>query len=65
MKRLGKFSGKIYEKSEVKDMLECGTVISDEQANDEEFIKKHHVKDLLDCAKCFGCPKATVVFGGK
>ena len=65
MKRLGKFSGQIYEENEIKDMPECGVVITDEQANDEEFISKHHVKDLLDCVKCFGCPKATVVFGGK
>lgn len=65
MKRLGKFSGQIYEWNEGRTMPECGTIISDEQANDEEFISKHHVKDLLDCVKCFGCPKANGIFGGK
>lgn len=65
MKRLGKFSAQIYELEEGDTMPECGTVISDEQANDEKFISKHHAKDLLDCVKCFGCPKATEIFGGK
>ena len=65
MKRLGKFSGQIYEESEVKDMTECGVCITDEQSNDEEFIQKHHLKDLLDCVTCFGCPKANGIFGGK
>lgn len=58
MKRLGKFSGKIYNESETKDMRECGVMISDEQAQDEEFIRIHRIEDLLDCLKCFGCPMA-------
>ena len=57
MKLLGKFSGMIYDDS--KDMEECGVIISDEQAKDEKFISDHHVKDLLDCVLCFGCPKST------
>lgn len=58
MKRLGKFSGKVYEESEVASMTECGVCITDEQANDEEFINKHHLQDLMDCVRCFGCPTA-------
>lgn len=29
MKRLGKFSGKVYEESEVASMTECGVCITD------------------------------------
>ena len=56
--RLGKYSGKLYEENEVHLMEECGVCISDDQAKDEEYIKKHHVQDLLDCIKCCGCPRA-------
>ena len=40
MKRLGKYSGKVYEEHEIQNMDECGTVITDEQAADKDFIKK-------------------------
>lgn len=56
MKRLGKYSGQIYEEKEVSTMEECGVCITDEQANDEEWIKVHHVGDLVDCLGCGGCP---------
>ncbi len=58
MKRLGKFSGRMYEENEAEKMEECGVCISDEQANDEEWISNRHLKDLMDCVKCFGCPMA-------
>lgn len=56
MKRLGKYSGRIYEESEVSTMEECGVCITDEQANDEQWIKSQHARDLVDCLGCGGCP---------
>lgn len=56
MKRLGKLTGRIYEENEIHDMEECGICITDEQANNEKWIKQHHAKDLADCANCRGCP---------
>lgn len=58
MKRLGKYSGKIYGKNEVQGMEECGVCITDEQAKDKDWISKHHVSDLMDCMKRCGCPLA-------
>ena len=59
MKRLGKFTKTIYDESyDFSQCPECCTCISDEQANDKEFIDQHHLKDLQDCIRCFGCPAA-------
>ena len=58
MMRLGKFSGTVYSEDEVKNMEECGVCITDEQAKDEEFIQQHHMKDLMDCVTCMGCPRS-------
>jgi hypothetical protein len=58
MKRLGKYSGRIYEENEVHTMKECGVCITDEEAKDEEWVSKHHVNDLMDCITCLGCPLA-------
>ncbi len=58
MKRLGKYSGRIYEENEICIMEECGVCITDEQAKDEEWISKHHVDDLMECITCVGCPLA-------
>ena len=49
MKRLGKFTGKIYDDDfDFSKCLECCVCISPEQANDEKFIADRHTKDLLD-----------------
>ena len=64
MKRLGKFSGKIYEENEIDKMNECGISITDEQAKDEDFIKTHHAIDLAQCITCCGCP-ASASIGGR
>lgn len=56
MKILGKYSGRIFELDEKDKMEECGTQISDEQANDEEWVNNHHIQDLLYCITCNGCP---------
>lgn len=56
MKRLGKLSGKIYSDEEIKSMPECGISVTDEQANDLEYIRMMHVLKSLDCEFCRGCP---------
>lgn len=58
MKRLGKYSGGIYEENEVHTMEECGVCITDKQAKDEEWVSKHHVDDLMECITCCGCSLA-------
>lgn len=60
MKRLGKYTGTIYGDDYVfSNFPECCTMISDEQADNEEFISKHHINDLKDCLTCCGCPAAS------
>jgi hypothetical protein len=61
MKRLGLFSGKIYEEDEVKGMNECGLCITDEQEHNTEFIEKTKVENLVKCGGCFGCPMASMM----
>ena len=59
MKRLGKYTGKIYDNNEeAKYAGECCTIITDVQANDDKFIENHHRKDLMNCFfNCGGgCP---------
>ena len=59
MKLLGKFTKTIYPSDYDKSKInECCTQISDDNADDEEFINQHHVRDLMDCVRCFGCPAA-------
>lgn len=59
MKRLGKFTGKVYDENyDFSNCPECCVCISEEQFQDEKYIADHHVKDLLDCLKCMGCPAA-------
>ncbi len=57
MKRLGKYSGKIYDENyNLSQCEECCTVITDEQANDEIFIHEQRLKDSLTCLCCNCCP---------
>ena len=56
MKRLGKYSGQIYEENEISIMEECGVCITDEQAKDEKWIESQHTKELIECLGCGGCP---------
>lgn len=58
MKRLGKFSGRIYNSEEAAGMKECGIVLTNTEAADEEYIKNHHKKDYEHCITCMGCPMA-------
>lgn len=56
MKRLGKFTGKIYTDDEIKDMRECGVQINDLET--DAMLKFLKERNRLDCAFCIpgmGC----------
>lgn len=57
MKRLGKFTGQIYDENyDFSNCPECCVCISDKKALDDKFIQEKHMNHLIDCLKCFGCP---------
>lgn len=59
MKRLGKITKTIYPDGyDFSQCPECCTLISDEDAENEEFIATKHLTDLIDCIGCLGCPAA-------
>lgn len=59
MKRLGKFTGQVYDENfDTSNIKECCTLITDVEANDDDFIDRHHVSDLMDCVICLGCEEA-------
>lgn len=58
MKRLGKFSGKIYDEDDIEYMLECCRIIPDDKINDKGYIDDMHIKDLLFCEQCMSCPRS-------
>lgn len=60
---LGKLTGKQYLPKDKHRMKECGIQITYEQALDEDFINAHHIRDMLDCSVCLGCPEAQKRFG--
>ena len=55
-KKLGKFTGTIYDDND--NPQECCTCISDEQANDDNWQTMKHALDTLDCDGCLGCPES-------
>ena len=64
MKRLGFFSGNVYDYAE-RDTEECCMLISEDQANDENYIKKKHYVLKLECNGCGGCPMSREAAGIK
>lgn len=59
MKRLGRYTKKIYDEgADLSRIRECCILLTDEQAQDEKYVNDHHVKDLMDCIRCLGCPAA-------
>ena len=57
MKRLGKFTGKIYDEDyDFSKCPECCLLISEEEAKDENFLREARFANYLSCAGCFGCP---------
>ena len=57
MKRLGKFSGKIYSENDDYSS-ECCIIITDDNATDNSFIKASMAKNAMDCLNCHGCPES-------
>lgn len=56
IKRLGKYTGKIYENDEVLNMQECGTIISDLVSEAElEYLRSRNRIDCLFCPTGPGC----------
>lgn len=61
MKRLGHFTGKIYdEQVDHATIGECCTLIDDNGAKDEVKIEEMRNKYQSQCKRynCFGCPEA-------
>ena len=59
MKRLGLFTGKVYnDNCDLSIVKECCLLISDKQASDDAFIQREHAKYSKKCARCMGCPEA-------
>ena len=58
MKRLGKYTGKIYDEDyDFSNCPECCLCLTKEQEKDEQYISNMRVKNTIDCATCFGgCP---------
>ena len=56
MKYLGFFSGEFYDDKSKAE--ECCHQMPDEQAADEDFVREMHLKDLMTCVTCFGCPRS-------
>jgi len=55
MKRLGHFSGKIYEDNvDVKTIEECCTVIPKEKENDEAYLDLLQSRERIMCMMCPG-----------
>jgi len=36
-------------------------IITEDQANNKEFIEQENLKNLIICGGCFGCPAAEVM----
>jgi len=53
MKRFGKYSGTIYnEDYDFSKCPECCVMIPEGRENDEDYILKMRVNNLVDCMKC-------------
>ncbi len=63
MKRIGRFTGKIYDEKEVLRINECCDVISDAQANNSEWVKERHKEYMVKCSKCMSCIEAKKMKG--
>lgn len=64
MKRLGKFTGRIYDDNyDFSNCPECCLMVPDRISENEEEFQKYisevMTKNRIDCAACFlGCPAA-------
>lgn len=57
MKRLGMYTGHIYDESDELPE-ECCMCITDEEANDEAYIRRHIAINFIGCRTCLACPIA-------
>jgi len=64
MKRLGRFTGKVYNEQEALRIEECCDVISDAQANNKAWLESKHKKDFEKCRECMSCKEAKKINGG-
>lgn len=64
MKRLGIFSGKVYD-CDAEDIKECAILINDMDAADPEVVKIRHSRYKNKCAGCGGCPMSLEAAGVK
>lgn len=56
MKKLGFFTGHIYDKSEPCE--ECAVNLSDERAKDIAYTSQEYLRRHVHCFQCDGCPEA-------
>lgn len=56
MKRLGMYTGTIYEDGAFPE--ECCLQITDEQANDKEYLRIKQTVNGINCRKCLACHEA-------
>lgn len=55
MRRLGLYSGRVYDDNE--DYYdECCLGLTDEQANDEDWLDDQRLINRYKCLGCYGCP---------
>lgn len=55
MKRLGLYSGRIYDSGDDYSE-ECCKVLTEEQANDEKWLDDQRLINSFKCMGCYGCP---------
>jgi hypothetical protein len=57
--RQGKYTGTLYpDNYDFSTVTECCTCVSERDAMDEESVNARHLKDLMQCVVCCGCPTA-------
>lgn len=64
MKRIGIFSGKIYD-YDAKDIKECSVIINDTDAANPEVVKRKHDSYKNKCVGCGRCPMSLEAVGIK
>lgn len=60
MKRLGIFTGRIYNQDDFEAgcIRECCRVITDEEAESIPVVMAVYAQEHLHCVGCFGCPES-------
>lgn len=56
MKRIGIFTGKVYEGNfNINEITECCKMVSDETASNSNLVKFIHLTEKQRCEGCFDC----------